>query len=1203
MLYLRVLGSLEAAFNGVPLDLGGPRQRAVLALLLTKRGDTISTDRMIEDLWRGQPPSKAMASLHAYVSNLRNRLEPGRLPRSPSTVLLSTPPGYALRVSATSVDAWRFEEALRAARSTTPALSVELLTEALTWWSGPAYAPFADEVWAAAEAARLDELRVRGRELLTERVIQCGDPDDAVTSAELLTRENPLREEGWRLLATALWASGRQPDALAALQRHRRMLKEDLGLLQGPELEKLEQAILNHQTEKLREVMAPDEQPLTTGQIAAASLPRSEGGAAGLPRPHTHRRPGSTAAGQSILGRERELARITALLPPSADDSQVLCLLGDAGMGKSALLAAAMTQAQARGIRVLHMRGSEQERPLALAGLHQILRDIMQRADDLPSRQRASLLGALGLEDTPNPPEKLFLCLATLTLLSAHAAGKPLLIVIDDAHWVDSMSLEAMAFVARRLEGEPIALLIGARGTRPPDELDSELPQLVLGPLPHQASGALLDRQPSTLTPELRRMVLDHAVGNPLALIELTKACNDHSGPNREWATNSLPLTDRLVRVFTGQLKELPPATREALLLAAASGSPDVSALPHSTAAPDLWAPAESIGLVALSAGLIHFRHPLIRSAVYYAASPAARRAAHQTLAWIPGTNADRQAWHLAAASTGPDEKVASTLVAAAERALLRGAAAEALAALERAAQLSPTAEAQARRLSRAALTAVLCDRAAHAVELATQVPALTRNPAVLAETSMLAGWAASSANRQTDAINFLLPTAQELASSAPDTALEALAIAAGAVYHSGSTAHRQKLLDVLSAVDQRGRQLNHHRLFALGAVSPFSLRGPVMAALHRSIEVTRPSLIENTLLGNLALVFDEPDLAIRLMESTETLLRNPGQGEISVAVAALGWARLDRGKWLAAEAAAVRASEIAHENTLGLATVWAACLTATLDALRGETDTARQKAKEALSGSDPAETRSVAVRAWWAIGAAAQADGDHEEAYRNFRLLFTTDGQPFHYHLSVYGVAELAASARHIGRNDEARVVLSHMRRQLANITSARVTLLLLRATALLAEPHEAEQYYVAALHDPTGKTWPYERARTRLDYAEWLLAQHRADEAATPFAQALAAFEELGARPWALRARAGLQACGVTTTSSASAYLQGLTVQQRHIIRLAIDGLPDGEIAQQMLLSQRTVEHHLSQAFSTLRIRDREQLRDLLERGLSGD
>ncbi|MEW1736886.1 BTAD domain-containing putative transcriptional regulator [Nocardia beijingensis] len=244
MVRIRVLGALTAADERGELDLGGPRQRGVLARLLVARGEVVPVDRLIDDLWRGEPPPRALGALQAYVSNLRRLLEPRRPPRAPATVLISRAPGYAVRLDAEAVDAWVFGAELDAAAGLDPRERRRALERALSRWQGPAYAAYAEESWASAEAARLEELRSAAREQLAATLLELDEPALAAAQAEVLSREHPLREEGWRLTALARYRAGRQAEALAALRQAREVLAEELGIDPGPALTRLEADIL-----------------------------------------------------------------------------------------------------------------------------------------------------------------------------------------------------------------------------------------------------------------------------------------------------------------------------------------------------------------------------------------------------------------------------------------------------------------------------------------------------------------------------------------------------------------------------------------------------------------------------------------------------------------------------------------------------------------------------------------------------------------------------------------------------------------------------------------------------------------------------------------------------------------------------------------------------------------------------------------------
>jgi len=312
-MFVRILGPFTAHRESGAFDLGGPRQRAVLALLLSTRGEVVSVDRLIEDLWRGEPPPRAIASLQAYVSNLRRVLEPEREPRTPARLLVSAPPGYAVRLPADAVDAWRFEALLDRGRATArddPAEAKSVLEDALGLWRGPAYAEFAAEPWAVAEAARLNELRLVARELLVDVNLRAGAAAVAVPQAEGLVHQEPLREEGWRLLALALWSTGRQADALAALRRARQVLADELGLDPGPALVELEQAIL---AQRVDMPTKPDKKP-TEDKQATPVQPENE----------------------LFVGRSTELE---ALRQAAGEAPKVVLLTGEAGVGKSSLQA------------------------------------------------------------------------------------------------------------------------------------------------------------------------------------------------------------------------------------------------------------------------------------------------------------------------------------------------------------------------------------------------------------------------------------------------------------------------------------------------------------------------------------------------------------------------------------------------------------------------------------------------------------------------------------------------------------------------------------------------------------------------------------------------------------------------------------------------------------------------------------------------
>jgi hypothetical protein len=313
-----------------------------------------------------------------------------------------------------------------------------------------------------------------------------------------------------------------------------------------------------------------------------------------------------------IIGREAALSRLRGLVDPVPQASRVLLVVGEAGMGKTVLLADAAERARAAGMRVLPVTGRESESKLAFAGLHQLLRPVLSGAADLPGRQAQALLGALGLAADWVAPDPLLTGVAVLTLLSDHSERSPVLVVADDAQWLDRSSLDALAFVSSRLDAERVVLLLSARGQAPPSGFDRGFPELHLEPLSPADAGRLLDGQPRPPRGRARAQVLAQAEGNPMALIELARVIAADPAASRRWAAEPLPLSDRLSAVITSRFAALPGEAQAALLRAAVADGPDLSAAASHDAGADAraLAPAEQLGLIKVDRTGLQFSHP-----------------------------------------------------------------------------------------------------------------------------------------------------------------------------------------------------------------------------------------------------------------------------------------------------------------------------------------------------------------------------------------------------------------------------------------------------------------------------------------------------------------------------------------------------------------------------------------------------------------
>ncbi|MFQ6147080.1 ATP-binding protein [Streptomyces seoulensis] len=942
---------------------------------------------------------------------------------------------------------------------------------------------------------------------------------------------------------------------------------------------------------------------------------------------------GPDPRGERIVGRDAELARIGEFVAAAEDRDAPITLLvvGEAGSGKSTLLEAAAKEAAALGRRVLSCAGHEGERELVFAGLHQLLMPLLPEARELSGPQRDALLGAFGLVGAggggeQGRPDRLLINLAVLTLVAEAAYRQPVLIVVDDLQWLDASSLDAISFLARRTTGEPVTVLAGVRADYGGDPFGADSARLAVAPLTDAAAGHLLDAQPCPPRGRLRAQILRQAAGNPLALVELARATADSPELIHYEVPGVLPLTDRLEGVFAHRVAGLPQATRRALLFAAAADAPDTPAallaasafegvpasggpmLPRvpadgAPAGPDHgtnpWPAAEEAGLIRLADGHLTFRHPLMRSAVYRAAPFAARREAHLALAAALSGDPERRAWHMAAATLTPDERIAQALVDTADRARARGGYRVAAAALERAAELSPGPRARARRLLDASGLAVRAGEPYQVERLTARVVAATDDPALLTEAALRTGWALAATTRQKAALVHLLPLAGSLAATDPAAALDAVGHAAAVIHGTGDETYRHAALDLLARLPADvGEDATH--AWARACCDPLGDRSGHLERLERASATTGHGPDRLTLLGATAWLLDLAPAAVRLLTAVQDRLQrvtragsHAGLGQV------LSLVLFETGAWDAASTAAEDARRVAAEHGLDMAGRTATCVSAALLALRGDTEPARRLADRAMAGVDPVESRALDVRVRTVRAAVAAVEGNHPLEYELLRGLFTQgpEPRPTHYHASCYGVGDLAAAALRVGKARECAAVVASVERWAGDRPSPRLAALVSRARALLAPENEAERYFREALAEPEGAQWPLERALVLLEFGEWLRRRRRTGEARQELTRALTVLERLGARPWADRATAELRACGVRVGGDRAAGPDRLTAQQLQIARLAATGLTNRQIGERLLLSARTVGFHLYQVFPKLGVTTRAQLRDALD------
>lgn len=716
MLSLRVLGALDATVRpgeATAPDLGGPRQRSVLALLLVARGQVVSVDRLVEDLWNGEPPPRAIGALQAYVSHLRRALEPDRAPRTPATVLVSEPPGYAIRVPPDAVDAWRFEALVR--RAGEPGQEPHaraLLQEALDLWRGPAYAEFEAEQWAATEAGRLESLRTVARERWCEAVLRDGDAAEAVVAAEVLTREFPLREEGWRLLAMGLYATGRQADALAGLRRARNLLADELGMDPGPALARVEADILAQRLvvpSTVRAPVVPGPAPAAPVVPAAPAVaPRPEdrsadgGGSPSSPpgsrlesraEPTEPREPTAPTEPAGLVGREEELATLhtAAAQARNRSDRRVALIVGEPGAGKSAILDRFVHDLGAEGWRVVIGRCPESDgAPPAWAWV-EVVRALASQVD--PGAHRAALAPLLD-EHTRTTSEsdasfgRFLLSRALTGYLTAAAGSEPVAVVLDDLHRGDSETLALLDTVATGTAGVPLLLVAAYRPAEVHDGLRDALAALAALPPVRIALGGLnavqaarligsiAGRQPDPVTVTA---LVDRTAGNPFYLAESARLLGSEGGLV---AVSKVPegVRDVLRRRFA----RLPELTVSVLRLAAVIGRDvDIDVLVGAAEVDeDAVLDALEAGVLAglltePDSGRVRFAHVLVRDTLYEDAPRLRRSRWHGRIAdavlSVHPDDAAALAYHYhRAAATATARNAVDAAVRAADVALTR---------------------------------------------------------------------------------------------------------------------------------------------------------------------------------------------------------------------------------------------------------------------------------------------------------------------------------------------------------------------------------------------------------------------------------------------------------------------------------------------------------------------------------------------------
>jgi DNA-binding CsgD family transcriptional regulator len=873
-------------------------------------------------------------------------------------------------------------------------------------------------------------------------------------------------------------------------------------------------------------------------------------------------------------------------------------VLGDPGIGKSALLRAAADHGRAAGLRVLAATGIEAETHLPFAGLHHLLRPVLGQVHRLPATQADALWTAFGIGDGP-APEPFMIALATLNLLAEVAAERPVLVVIDDLQWLDQPAQDVLSFLARRVSGDPVVLIGAVRKGHNVTFAAAGLPELDLRGLDDTSSRDVLARHANGLSYADTERILREAAGNPLALVELPLAVRA-AGSGLDALPQVLPLTARLERTFAARIAELPPLTRDAVLVAAVDHAND---LPEILAGASVLAgrPVTAAALeTAMAAGLVQFddlhvsfRHPLVRSGVLQLETVTRRHAANAALAEILVHEPYRRTWHRAQSVSGQDDEVADELEAAHLVSLRRGSATEAIWALERSAQLTTDPAKRGQRLLLAAEHAFGLGRADLVDQLLTRADRTNLSDLQRARMEWLREIFNDGVPGDAARVLQLCDIAVEaIAAKDADLALNLLLGAALRCWWADTgPAARARVAETAQLLDDAAKSDPRYPA-AVGVAEPVRQAGPVIELLDGVVleNVTDPPAL--WLLGMASHAVGEPVHAADFLGRAETKLRQQGRlGLLCQVLAMQVFDTVELGEWDRAAAAAEEARRLAQETGQPIWDTGSLVGHAVVTALRGEHELAHRMATEVEHLAGGRRLTNLLACVQLARGIALITDGRYLDGYQELRRLFDSADPIFHLAERFHGVMFLAEAAAHAGQVTDVDSVMAGLEAEAVTTRSATLHRQLSYARAVLADDEEAEELFLSALRADLTR-WPWLRARLELAYGQWLRRQRRVTQARPPLRSAQIIFDLIGASSWAAQARSELRAAGERIQAQEPSAQDMLSAQELQIARLAAEGLSNREIGERLYLSPRTVGSHLYRIFPKLEITSRAQL-----------
>jgi DNA-binding CsgD family transcriptional regulator len=913
-----------------------------------------------------------------------------------------------------------------------------------------------------------------------------------------------------------------------------------------------------------------------------------------------------------LLGRDREQAMLGRLLQEArASRSGVLAIVGEAGIGKSALLAYAEGQAHGvYGMKVLRARGVQSEAHIPFAGLFELLRPALGCLGQIPAPQAAALESALALRPAAAAQDRFAVGAGTLSLLSAYAEAVPVAVLLDDAHWLDGSSADTLLFAFRRLVADPMAVVLTTREGEPSLLDGAGIETLRLSGLDRTAAAELLRRQAGEpVSDELASRLQYETAGNPLALLELARDRSWLDSISLESVQLDAPLTagTTVASAYVHRFRSLPQRTRDVLVLAAASDSGEMPSLARASSAlgldvDDLVA-AEAAALIAVRDGVVEFRHPLARSAVYGDAPAAQRRAAHRALAGaMPDSEADRRAWHLALAAFGPDDNAASALEQAGLRARARGAYEVSSRAFERGAMLSSGEAQRARLLYASADAAWLGGLAERADALLDRARKDAAGDDLIVSIEQLRGHIAARRGPVGEAQQILLAAAELAAQFDPERAVVMFAEAADTSFYAGDAATMLEAATRAAALVPA--DASNRAVFFASMVQGMALifageGGKGACAVRSAVELLEgsdelrddPRLLAWAAIGPLYL--READTGHALADrALATARREAAVGVLPYLLTRVAIEQVAADRWAEAQAGFHEAIGLARET--GQRTELAAGLARLgwLEARQGRSEESREHATEALVMS---RELGLVISEIWALAALGDLSlglGNPEAALARFEEQLAVIRTHGILDVDLSPAPELADLCLRLGRRQEAVAAAQTFERDATTKGQSWALARAARCCGMLAAEDEFDRYFTNALtlHEQTPDA--FETARTRLVYGSRLRRDRQRIRAREQLRAAIDTFERLGAVPWSEMARAELAATGETARRRHPASLTELTPQELQIALRIAGGLTTREAAAALFLSPKTIEYHLRNIYRKLAVTSRVEL-----------